>query len=784
MKFGERIRRESLDADGWLTEFIDYARLKELIRGGQAEPFVAELSVQVEKAGNLFQTQSYVLQHALTTLGEQRERADGAVDRGRMAELKTDAAKLQKFQVLNYLAVVKAVKKYNRWLAPQAGGRLSAASFLEKAAFSTSLQLAQVRTRLDVMDSESRGAPARTVDQEREKYTCPICLSMLRQPVALSCSHLFCWGCLLSLTASVSLTEPEDEEDEEDALEEDPADEVKECHGEHGASGVRTPLAPTTFKCPCCRKEELLDLDRLVVDPVLDEYLMKIKSRESEESEAGALMETSGVDVASPRLPFLLPPQRLEFKNKLVLCLDLDGTLVTTVNPRRAPALPESMVTYTVGKGGKLNPGGIFVIERPGLGDFLKRAACLCEVVLFTAGLEDYASPIVDEMERRYGRVFHHRLYRDATTVHPLYPCVKDMSRLGRDLQKCILVDDTPLTFLKQPDHGVPVLQYRGDADDRLLPEAVEPLLFRLLKEKDVPKALRRRFNMSSWFESQGMLDAVLEDVAKADMVERTVPRINITADSSSHLARRDEGIHSYIAPHEVMLVADFDQTITDFDAAERLCDELCPELTSLLSAVEEMACYVPMTNTVLSEMHRRGVSRDAIVRTLTMMGGEVPDGSRRLVRAARVKGIEARVLSDANETFIGHILSGARIKSCFAEVVTNHAAWGSDAKLVVKPRSDHTGCANGCPRNMCKGRELSSMISRRMRQTKRVVYVGDGANDFCAVLSLGPNDIALARNGFPLADRIMRDPAAVRCRVAFWDSHDDLPLLFKDTVA
>jgi hypothetical protein len=51
-------------------------------------------------------------------------------------------------------------------------------------------------------------------------------------------------------------------------------------------------------------------------------------------------------------------------------------------------------------------------------------------------------------------------------------------------------------------------------------------------------------------------------------------------------------------------------------------------------------------------------------------------------------------------------------------------------------------------------------------------------------VLSLGPNDIALARNGFPLADRIMRDPAAVRCRVAFWDSHDDLPLLFKDTVA
>eukprot|EP00889_Picochlorum_renovo_P005700 jgi/Picre1/32730/NNA_008075.t1 len=155
------------------------------------------------------------------------------------------------------------------------------------------------------------------------------------------------------------------------------------------------------------------------------------------------------------------PPQLPEYRNKLTLCLDLDGTLVTTFTPKRAPRLPDSAVSYVVGQGGKLNPGGVFVVERPGLGDFLRRAACLCEVVLFTAGLEDYAAPILDEIERRYGKVFAYRLYRPATTHSEVYPCVKDMSKLGRDINKCILVDDTPLAFFRQPDLGIPVLQFR-----------------------------------------------------------------------------------------------------------------------------------------------------------------------------------------------------------------------------------------------------------------------------------------------------------------------------------
>ena len=70
----------------------------------------------------------------------------------------------------------------------------------------------------------------------------------------------------------------------------------------------------------------------------------------------------------------------------------------------------------------------------------------------------------------------------------------------------------------------------------------------------------------------------------------------------------------------------------------ERLCDELAPELTSLLTQLEMPANFVPVTNTVLAEMQRRGVSRDRILATLHKMGGEVPLASVRMLQVGHLR--------------------------------------------------------------------------------------------------------------------------------------------------
>ena len=44
---------------------------------------------------------------------------------------------------------------------------------------------------------------------------------------------------------------------------------------------------------------------------------------------------------------------------------------------------------------------------------------------------------------------------------------VKDLSRLGRDLRRTVIIDNNPFSFLLQPENGVPCVPFFGhQADD------------------------------------------------------------------------------------------------------------------------------------------------------------------------------------------------------------------------------------------------------------------------------------------------------------------------------
>lgn len=75
-----------------------------------------------------------------------------------------------------------------------------------------------------------------------------------------------------------------------------------------------------------------------------------------------------------------------------------------------------------------------------------------------------------------------------------------------------------------------------------------------------------------------------------------------------------------------------------------------------------------------------------------------------------------------------------------FDRVTTNPAQWKDGGLLEVRRRIDPHGpqhsCQVGCSPNMCKGEELSAFLKEHGDYDK-VIYIGDGSNDFCPILRL-----------------------------------------------
>lgn len=66
--------------------------------------------------------------------------------------------------------------------------------------------------------------------------------------------------------------------------------------------------------------------------------------------------------------------------------------------------------------------------------------------------LFQYADPVADLLDR-WG-VFRARLFRESCVFHR-GNYVKDLSRLGRELSKVIIVDNSPASYIFHPENAV-----------------------------------------------------------------------------------------------------------------------------------------------------------------------------------------------------------------------------------------------------------------------------------------------------------------------------------------
>ena len=128
---------------------------------------------------------------------------------------------------------------------------------------------------------------------------------------------------------------------------------------------------------------------------------------------------------------------------------------------------------------------------RPGIQEFLTTIGQFYEIVIFTAATQDYADLLIEELEENTF-YFDYKLYRQHTIIIG-NNFVKDLTRLGRPLDKVIIVDNMPQNFRLQKENGIHIRPFWGDdAQDTALIE-LQLILVNIAKEGgDVRKGLRK----------------------------------------------------------------------------------------------------------------------------------------------------------------------------------------------------------------------------------------------------------------------------------------------------
>lgn len=134
------------------------------------------------------------------------------------------------------------------------------------------------------------------------------------------------------------------------------------------------------------------------------------------------------------------------------------------------------------------------VISRPDVYWFLHYIMKKYDVILYTAGTEEYATNVLRILDPAYhikNRYFRQHTIRIKSGMH-----TKSLGLFDNDLSRIVLVDNSYVSFMFDPDNGIPIKSFYGDdVNDQEL-RRIATILSMLEDVEDVRVVLRSMFGI------------------------------------------------------------------------------------------------------------------------------------------------------------------------------------------------------------------------------------------------------------------------------------------------
>ena len=226
------------------------------------------------------------------------------------------------------------------------------------------------------------------------------------------------------------------------------------------------------FKIDFCSLFE--NINNISQDKLLHFFKSKI-IRVINQNASVAGIESSSYKIFLNENSIQVPYLKNKLKKKFSLVLDLDETLISfKLEPNEE------------------NKGTIRF--RPYLDSFLQKVKEKYEIIVFTSGTQDYADPLEDAIEQDE-KYFDARLYRQHTIACGK-DIVKDISRIGRPLDKILIVENMPQNYRLQKENGILIKSFYGEDiyDTALL--SLGEILMKIANEfNDVRKGIAKYKN-------------------------------------------------------------------------------------------------------------------------------------------------------------------------------------------------------------------------------------------------------------------------------------------------